>query len=496
MSAAAASQYSSPTSTRLRPVRLLTEAGLARRAAAGDTAAFAEIYRRHHQAIYRFCRSMLVSAEDASDALQSTMAAALRALPGERRAIDLRPWLFCVARNECITLLRGRRPTAGLEAVESLPAPSSGEDAVAVRGRLRELVGDLQALPERQRSALVMRELSGLDYEAIAVALETTAATAKQVVYEARRALHELAEGRSMLCEAVRRTLSDGDGRVRRGRKLRSHLRACSVCNAFALAIGRRGADLALLAPPLPAPVPIGIISSLLGVKAGGSGGATLAGGTVATGISGTLKGAAVVAATVAIGAGGYGVVDRIAEPDSAPRPQPSSIPRETSAPTSRAEGRDGAAGAARNSARRGVQPTVKAKRGRGGSDVIPASQPAAAGGTGSGAAPAGAVPGGGEMANRPASAPAPTAIERPTPAQDPPAGGAPTSSEDGRPAGGAPAAETPAGSVIEDRPTQPDTTPSGSGSAPAGPGTAPTSPVPAPSELVATPVAPAGSAG
>ena len=101
------------------------------------------------------------------------------------------------------------------------------------RERLRTLVADLATLSERQRSALVMRELSGLSHEQIAAALGTSSGAARQVVYEARQALLELEEGRGMECERVRMALSDGDGRRLRGRGVRAHLRGCQGCRDF-----------------------------------------------------------------------------------------------------------------------------------------------------------------------------------------------------------------------------------------------------------------------
>jgi hypothetical protein len=74
---------------------------------------------------------------------------------------------------------------------------------------------------------------------------------AKQAIFEARQALAEFAEGRAMACDEVRRKVSDGDGRALRGRRVRSHLRDCSACAAFAAAIPARRAELRALAPVL-----------------------------------------------------------------------------------------------------------------------------------------------------------------------------------------------------------------------------------------------------
>ena len=244
-------------------LRSLGDDRLGRLAASGDSRAFAVVYARYNKVLYRYCRSLLGDPDDASDALQSTMAAALRGLKGETREIKLKPWLFRIAHNECVTLLRTRRPHASMDEALEVAAPE-GADA-ATRERLRQLVADLSELPDAQRGALVMRELSGLSYDEIAVVLGGSVGAARQTVFEARSALHDFAEGRAMECDAVRRALSDADGRVLRGRKLRAHLSDCGSCRDFRALIGNRRRDLACLAPPLPMAAAVGVMHQLLG---------------------------------------------------------------------------------------------------------------------------------------------------------------------------------------------------------------------------------------
>src|SRR3954447_2491556 len=96
-------------------LRLRREGVLRTRAARGDAAAFAAVYERHHQALYRYCRSILRHEEDAQDALQSTMARAFAALEREERDFELRPWLFRIGPKEAVSILRRRRDTAELD---------------------------------------------------------------------------------------------------------------------------------------------------------------------------------------------------------------------------------------------------------------------------------------------------------------------------------------------------------------------------------------------
>ncbi|HKQ17089.1 MAG TPA: RNA polymerase sigma factor, partial [Solirubrobacterales bacterium] len=101
---------------------------LSRRAKRGERSAFEEIFRTHHQELYRYCLAILRDRDDAEDALQATMAAALRSLPGEGRHIEVRPWLFRVAHNEAISILRRRRDEVGEEELADRAAPPHDDE--------------------------------------------------------------------------------------------------------------------------------------------------------------------------------------------------------------------------------------------------------------------------------------------------------------------------------------------------------------------------------
>jgi RNA polymerase sigma factor (sigma-70 family) len=286
--------------------RLLSDERLTRRAVGGDERAFAAIFRRYHQSLYRFCLAIVGNPDDASEALQNTMIKVLRALPGEERKIDLKPWLYRIAHNEAIDLLRRRRETRELDVEQVAPGYGLAEDA-ATRERLRRLLADLKELPERQREVLVMRELAGLEFEEIGTALDTSGAVARQTLYEARQSLHQMEEGRAMSCATVTKALSDGDGRITRRRDVRAHLRNCVQCQAFREELKSRQRDLAALSP-LPAVAAAGMLHGLIGggsqgAAAGGGLATTLGGGAAKTiGASAAAKGVATVAVVAAIG--------------------------------------------------------------------------------------------------------------------------------------------------------------------------------------------------
>jgi RNA polymerase sigma factor (sigma-70 family) len=88
----------------------------------GEEAAFAALVDRYRRPLLAFCRHILSSREDAEDVLQSTFAAAFHDLrESDREKINVRAWLYTVARNRCLNSLRARRetPTEALDAIST-----------------------------------------------------------------------------------------------------------------------------------------------------------------------------------------------------------------------------------------------------------------------------------------------------------------------------------------------------------------------------------------
>src|SRR4051812_13376445 len=101
MSSSALPLPRAPSQNRLL-LSTLTDERLAKLAARGSEQAFATIFKRHHQDLYRYCLSITGHEQDARDALQEAMIKALRGLTGESRDVALKPWLFRIAHNEAI----------------------------------------------------------------------------------------------------------------------------------------------------------------------------------------------------------------------------------------------------------------------------------------------------------------------------------------------------------------------------------------------------------
>ena len=314
-----------------RSLEWLADERLARLAARGDQRAFGALYERHQAGLTRYCRTVLRNGADAEDAAQNAMVSALRALEGGTIPLKVKPWLYRIAHHEAIDLVRTRRPAEELDD-HTLTRATAGdaEEATEVRQRLGQLMSDLRALTERQREALVLRELCGLDYPEIAQTLGSSEAAAQQTVFEARTALLQFGEGRALDCESVQRAMSDCDGMRLRTRRVRAHVRGCGCCASFEAALRTRRRDLGLLFPPTGAAG--GVLAALARVFGGGGGGEPLLAGLglkgVAVGLAALAGGGAVVAGTLSGGPAPRSSVAQAARVAAAPPPAGTATPR------------------------------------------------------------------------------------------------------------------------------------------------------------------------
>jgi RNA polymerase sigma factor (sigma-70 family) len=242
-------------------------------ARAGDVQAFERLHERYRPDLLAFCRHLTGQREDAEDAVQYTFFVTYREIVETTRPLDLRPWLFTVARNRCSSLLRRRlaRPTVnGPKGVEAHAEPPT--DEIERREELRHLIRDLQGLPELQREALLLAEIADLRHAEIAPIIGVSAAKVKALVFQARRSLTSAREARDADCGDIRAQLSTLSGGALRRRRLRRHLRECDACSAFEQALAERRKGIAARVPPA-----AGAAGGLLGIGSGGAAKAAIA---------------------------------------------------------------------------------------------------------------------------------------------------------------------------------------------------------------------------
>ena len=158
-----------------------------------DANAFAELVRRYQGRLYRLAYRMLGNAEEAQDATQEAFLRAYRALSSFRLDASFSPWMYRIATNVCLDMLRSRRPQASLdESPLDPPAALSVEGAVAERERLRAVAEAVGRLPVGLRTVFLLRHEAELSYEEIAQTLGLPLNTVRTRLFRARNALKEL----------------------------------------------------------------------------------------------------------------------------------------------------------------------------------------------------------------------------------------------------------------------------------------------------------------
>jgi RNA polymerase sigma factor (sigma-70 family) len=269
----------------------------------GQHAAFETLCSRYQSRLLSFCRHMLASREDAEDVLQEVFAAAFNAILADDRPINVRPWLYRIARNRSLNHLR-RATAVGVDSMDVHFADHgiSTTDKVLRRESFRELIEDVHDLPETQRTALLLREIDALSYDQIAEAMETTIPSVKSLLVRARVSLAEAAEARRMSCGEVRLELGEvAEGLTKLSSAARRHVRGCERCASFKRHLRENNHALAVLMPVAPLLIVKKVLLAKLGTTASAG---HVAGGAGAT--AGATAGAASAAGAAAGGGAGF----------------------------------------------------------------------------------------------------------------------------------------------------------------------------------------------
>lgn len=175
------------------------EAAVVERAAAGDRLAFTQLMEHYQAACYGLAWRLLGDPDRAADATQEAFVHAYRAI-GRYRGGIFRSWLLRITANASYDILRRqqRRPTSPLpdpeEGAPELPDPlGTDPDAEAGRSEMyRQLELALARLPEDQRTAIVLCDVYGMDYNEVAAATQSALGTVKSRIHRGRLRLREL----------------------------------------------------------------------------------------------------------------------------------------------------------------------------------------------------------------------------------------------------------------------------------------------------------------
>ena len=175
----------------LTPLPGLEDADLVLRAREGDDQAFEEIVRRYRAPLIRYS-ARHVGRDHAEDVTQHALARAALHLRDDPRPIHLRAWLYRVAHNAAINM-RARKDWGHEELSNDIDGVPQPPDVAAQRGEVRKVVSDLDRLPERQRTALVLSVFEGLGYDEIAQRLDTSPNSVRALISRARAQLRKAA---------------------------------------------------------------------------------------------------------------------------------------------------------------------------------------------------------------------------------------------------------------------------------------------------------------
>jgi RNA polymerase sigma factor (sigma-70 family) len=168
-------------------LRTQSDARLVDLVRAGNDRAFEAIVIRYHRPLLRHCRRLLPAGR-AEDAVQQAFLYALEAIRADGRELQLAPWLHRIAHNAAIDALR-RLDSDWDELDDRIDGVEPTHAAAERRARFRSVVATMGSLPERQRRALVLRELEGRSYEEIAVTLGVSGHGVRQLLNRARNAM-------------------------------------------------------------------------------------------------------------------------------------------------------------------------------------------------------------------------------------------------------------------------------------------------------------------
>jgi RNA polymerase sigma factor (sigma-70 family) len=173
----------------------LNDRDLVARVQKGDREAFSTLVGRYQDRIYRFILGMSGSHEEALDLTQETFLKAYQGMASWQADALFKTWLYRIASNTTMDVLRRRKIVSyvGIEEWESVASQDAGPERQAQdRQSIDALEQALARIPLLYREALLMRELEGMSYNEIALALDITTGTVKSRIARARAGLLEM----------------------------------------------------------------------------------------------------------------------------------------------------------------------------------------------------------------------------------------------------------------------------------------------------------------
>jgi RNA polymerase sigma factor (sigma-70 family) len=251
--------------------------------AAGDPAGLAEAYDRYAAPLYRFCRGMLHDPADAADVVQDTFVIAVPRMSALRDPQRLRPWLYTVARNECLRKLRSSSLQAPLEEAPEVTDEGADVEADVEKAELRALVRDaLPGVAAAEQEVLELQLRHSLAPDEVASVLGVSRNHAHALMSRARgqleKALSVLVVARTGRrdCPELDAMLAGWDGQltVLLRKRINRHVERCAICSQRREEEMKPAAFLGmapLIALPLAAALPAGLREQVMHAVFGSS---------------------------------------------------------------------------------------------------------------------------------------------------------------------------------------------------------------------------------
>jgi RNA polymerase sigma factor (sigma-70 family) len=208
---------------------------------AGDPNGLASAYDRYADPLFKYCLSLLGDPADAADAVQDTFVIAASRLDGLREPERFRAWLYTVARNECLRILRAKKGTSALDEAHDVTDDSADVSEHAQRAELRALFEDAAAgLNPGEREVVELQLRQGLEAGEVAAVLGVSRNHAHTLLSRARDQLEAclgvLLVGRAGRgeCGELGAMLAGWDGRltVLLRKRVHRHIEHCPTCTA------------------------------------------------------------------------------------------------------------------------------------------------------------------------------------------------------------------------------------------------------------------------
>ena len=160
----------------------------------GELNAGSVLYSRYKNAIYSFCLRMLSETESAKDATQETFLKMISKIHSVQNGTTLKSWLFSVARNEVLMVVR-RRKIVPMEQFDddAVVFDHSTPLSITIQMEIKDKIQNaMLRLKPAYREAYMLREIEGLSYHEIAISTDSTVSAVKSKLFKSRVALNEM----------------------------------------------------------------------------------------------------------------------------------------------------------------------------------------------------------------------------------------------------------------------------------------------------------------